>query len=259
MKAPIEHVDFGRTAADYLAYRAGFPDSLFSRLSGLVTGGCQAVDLGTGTGTLGRGLAKLGASVIGIDPSESMLEMARQADRSAGISTLYRQGSAERTGLADGSCDLVAVGQAWHWFDAGAACDEIRRILRPGGRILVAYYDWLPLPGNVVRCTEELIESHNPAWRGGNLQGIHTGVFRDLGENGFTGLESFSYDEPAVYSHEAWRGRIRASAGVAATLDQPAVLAFDQDLRQMLQTRFPADPIEVPHRVFALTARLARD
>ncbi|MDA0979153.1 MAG: hypothetical protein O3B72_11380 [Proteobacteria bacterium] len=41
MKAPIEHVDFGRTAADYLAYRAGFPDSLFSRLGGLVTSGLQ--------------------------------------------------------------------------------------------------------------------------------------------------------------------------------------------------------------------------
>lgn len=48
--------DFGRTADDYARHRAGFPDSLFKRLSELGIGleGQDVVDLGTGTGTLGR-------------------------------------------------------------------------------------------------------------------------------------------------------------------------------------------------------------
>ncbi len=54
--------DFGRTADDYASHRAGFPDSLFERLSELGIGleGQDVVDLGTGTGTLGRatGLAE---------------------------------------------------------------------------------------------------------------------------------------------------------------------------------------------------------
>jgi len=57
------------------------------------------------------------------------------------------------------------------------------------------------------------------------------------------------------YGHEAWRGRIRASAGVAASLSPHAVSRFDTDLQQLLTARFPNDPLAVPHRVFALIAR----
>ncbi len=50
-------VDLGRTAADYAACRAGFPDEFFSRLRAMGVGlaGQRIVDLGTGI--LARGLA----------------------------------------------------------------------------------------------------------------------------------------------------------------------------------------------------------
>jgi 2-polyprenyl-3-methyl-5-hydroxy-6-metoxy-1,4-benzoquinol methylase len=56
-------VDFGRTAGDYAAYRAGFPDEFFSRLADMNVGldGQRVVDLGTGTGALARGFARGGA------------------------------------------------------------------------------------------------------------------------------------------------------------------------------------------------------
>jgi hypothetical protein len=45
-------VDFGRTASDYAAYRAGFPDEFFARLADMHIGtaGQRVVDMGTGTG-----------------------------------------------------------------------------------------------------------------------------------------------------------------------------------------------------------------
>jgi hypothetical protein len=60
MKAPIDHVDFGKTASDYLMHRAGFPDSVFVRLkeAGVGTKNENVVNLGTGTGSLGRGFAR---------------------------------------------------------------------------------------------------------------------------------------------------------------------------------------------------------
>src|ERR1700719_1216148 len=67
-------VDFGTTAQDYAAHRAGFPKELFDRLAtmGIGRSGQRLLDLGTGTGTLARGFARRGASVVGTDPSEPL-------------------------------------------------------------------------------------------------------------------------------------------------------------------------------------------
>jgi hypothetical protein len=68
---------------------------------------------------------------------------------------------------------------------------------------------------------------------------------------GFKGIETFSFDLDAVYTHEAWRGRVRASAGVGASLSPEGVAVFDDELRAMLAERWPEDPMRVMHRVFA--------
>lgn len=56
--------------------------------------------------------------------------------------------------------------------------------------------------------------------------------------------------------HRAWRGRIRASAGVAASLPPEQVSQFDAGLGRLLRQQFPDDPLEVPHRVFAVICRV---
>jgi hypothetical protein len=78
---------------------------------------------------------------------------------------------------------------------------------------------------------------------------------RDVFDAGFSDIESFSFDLDVSYSHEAWRGRIRASAGVAASLPAEEVARFDQQHKTMLEQQFAADPLSVPHRVWALTAK----
>ncbi|HIE89277.1 MAG TPA: hypothetical protein EYG52_05110 [Pseudomonadales bacterium] len=79
-------------------------------------------------------------------------------------------------------------------------------------------------------------------------------MFRDLGENGFEEIESFTFDEPAIYTHESWRGRIRASAGIAATLTSEEVERFDAELAALLAKDFPEEPMAIPHRVFVVQA-----
>lgn len=251
-----QRVDFGRTASDYATHRAGFPPSLYLALAqrGIDVAGKMLIDLGTGTGTLARGFALRGAHVTGIDPAAPMLEHARRLASEAGLTVSFREGTAETTGLPSASADIVAAGQCWHWFDRPKAAAECKRLLRGSGVLVIAHFDWIPLPGNVVAATEALIKQHNPAWRFDGGNGVYGTWLTDMGKAGFEHIESATYDEWPVYSHEAWRGRIRASAGVAASLDATAVAAFDAQLANLLQRDFPADPLPVHHRVFIATA-----
>ncbi|WP_083972657.1 class I SAM-dependent methyltransferase [Actinoplanes awajinensis] len=247
-----QQVDFGRTAQDYARHRAGFPPALAERLTSYRIGaaGQKILDLGTGTGSLARLLAARGATVTGLDPAPSLLAEAARLDREAGVAVTYTVGTAERTGLPDAAFDVITAGQCWHWFRAGEAAAEARRLLRPGGRIVIAHFDWLPLPGGVVARTEELIRAHNPAWAMGGGTGLYPRWLTDLRVAGFGGVETFSFDVDVPYSRVDWVGRIRASAGVAASLPPAAVERFSEELTALITS----DRMNIPHRVWAVVA-----
>ena len=253
----MSSVDFGRTADDYSRHRAGFPPTLLDRLAerGIGRPGQDVVDLGTGTGSLARLFAQRGATVIGVDPAAPLLAKARELDAGAGVHVDYVVGTAEATGLPSAGADVVTAGQCWHWFRPVAATAEVARLLRPGGSVVIAHFDWLPLPDTVVAATEALILKHNPAWALGGGTGLHPRWLTDLRQGGFTGVETFSFDLDVPYSPAAWVGRIRASAGIAATLDGLAVEAFSAELTALLAARYPGDPLLIPHRVWAVTAQ----
>lgn len=251
----LSGTNFGEAAADYGTFRAGFPDSLFDRLSefGIGSSGQRVVDLGTGTGTLARGFAIRGCDVIGIDPDKRMLSQATKLDAEKNVTIRYVRATAENTGLEDSSVDVVSAGQCWHWFDRPKATQEVFRILKRSGKLVIAHFDWLPLAGNMVEATERLIEEYSPKWNFGGGLGLHPEWLPELSEAGLEDLETFSYDIDVPYTPEAWRGRVRASAGVAA-LSPKSVQSFDRSLAELLSNRYPSEVLEVPHRVFAVVA-----
>lgn len=251
-------VAFGGTASDYATHRQGFPPAFFDALGarGLTGAGVRALDIGTGTGTVARGLALSGAQVSAIDPAPALMEQAETLDRAAGVSVAYLTAGAESLPFDDDSFDLAVAGQCWHWFDRPVAAAEAARVLRPGGALVIAHFDWLPLPGSVVALTEELILRHNPDWAMAGGTGIYPQWPGDMAAAGFAGIETFSFDVTARYTHDGWRGRIRASAGVAASLSEAGVADFDAAHAAALATAFPGDPLEVPHRVWAAVGRL---
>lgn len=252
--------DFARTAADYARRRAGFPPELMDRLAarGIVRPGVRVADLGTGTGSLARLFAQHGCDVTGVDIAAPLLKQAVRLDREAGVQIAYVEGPAEATGLPDGAFDVVSAGQCRHWFDRPAAALEVARLLVGAGTAVIAHFDWLPIEGNVVAATEEIILRYTPSWPFADRAGLYPQWLVDLQTAGFTGIETFSFDVTVSYSHEAWVGRVRASAPIAGTLDADGVEACSRELTAMLQERFAEDPIAVPHRVWAVTAQTAR-
>jgi len=193
--------------------------------------------------------------VTGVDIAAPLLEQARRLDREAGVQVAYVERPAEETGLPSGMFDVVSAGQCWHWFDRPAATREVARLLASTGTVVIAHFDWLPVKGNVVEATEEIILRYTPTWPFADRAGLYPQWLVDLQTAGFTGIETFSFDVMEPYSHEAWVGRVRASAPIAGTLDSDGVEASSQELTAMLRRRFAEDPLAVPHRVWAVTAQ----
>jgi ubiquinone/menaquinone biosynthesis C-methylase UbiE len=104
------------------------------------------LDLGSGTGRFTPALAEtFGGPVYGVEPSGGM----RQAALASGShpAVTYLAGSADAIPLPDTSVDLVLLFLVWHHVPGPvAAAAEIRRVLRPGGRVLIrsAFSNRLP-------------------------------------------------------------------------------------------------------------------
>jgi ubiquinone/menaquinone biosynthesis C-methylase UbiE len=101
--------------------------------------GARVLDVGCGTGRLARWIAeRLGpkGSVVGIDPLEHRIGVARSQAGAA----RFEVGQAEDLGaFEDSSFDAVCLSSVLHWVsDKARALAEIRRVLRPGGRLAVS-------------------------------------------------------------------------------------------------------------------------
>ena len=85
--------------------------------------------------------------VVGVDPSDAMFDRALEAARGRGIALEVVRGSAERMPLEDAAADtVVAVYTLCSVPDVEAALGEIRRVLRPGGRLLFCEHGEAPDP-----------------------------------------------------------------------------------------------------------------
>jgi len=107
-----------------------------------VTPGMQCVDLGCGGGRLAFLLAKLGATVIGVDVSEEMVQRMRSQALSEGIDSITGMVvPIERLTLPDESVDLVITNYALHHLldaDKGKVVRAAYQWLRPGGQLVVS-------------------------------------------------------------------------------------------------------------------------
>lgn len=156
---------FTGKSGDYAAARPAYPAALAAWLARKGIGeGVRAADIGAGTGKFTAQLLGLGATVIAVEPNADM-RACLATDLGAHPRCQIVNATAEATGLAPASVDLVTAAQAFHWFDAAAFARECARILAPEGKVCLVWNNRVPSAA-VNAATAEVSRAFCPAFGG---------------------------------------------------------------------------------------------
>lgn len=126
---------FSGQAGVYAEARPHYPSELYRYISSLCESHDLAWDCATGNGQAAHGLAPYFEHIRATDASASQLRQAVPGD-----TIEYAEATASASGLPDGSCDLVTVATALHWFPLEEFYAEAKRVLKPGGLLAVWGY-----------------------------------------------------------------------------------------------------------------------
>jgi SAM-dependent methyltransferase len=116
---------FGQVAELYDRTRPNYPDELLDGL--LVHGAASVLDVGCGTGILGRAFLARGCAVLGVEPDHQMADVAR----SHGLTV--EEATFEEWDRRDRTFELLVAGQAWHLVDPALGAERAAAAVTPGG------------------------------------------------------------------------------------------------------------------------------
>lgn len=181
---------FNSKADNYAKYRPSYPEKLIDFLYEQTGAGIVA-DIGAGTGIFTKCLQVKPWKITAVEPNHDMLQKLRGT---VGDDVEILEKSAENTGIAENSVDLVTVAQAFHWFDEANFKSECKRILKTGGKLAII---WNSAVGSAaVEAQKRICKEMCPGFRNG-----HVGQRSSAEGDRFLRDEYFSACDYAEFSH----------------------------------------------------------
>jgi len=202
---------FSSRVENYVKYRPRYPQAvvpLLERECGLTTGWVIA-DLGSGTGILSELFLANGNRVFGVEPNADMREAGqRLLSRYPHFASV--DGRAEATTLPGASVDLVAVGQAFHWFDRPSARAEFARILKPVGWVVLIWNRRRKDATPFARAYDRLLRCWSPDYEKVDLENLTDEMIADFFKPGRFKLTALGNRQ--VFDNRGLEGRLMSSS-----------------------------------------------
>lgn len=241
--------DWGNASDDYGRFRDIYPKSYYGALEsfGFAKNGQSILDIGTGTGVISRTIYNPTLTITGIDISENQINKAIELSSIENKKIDYYTKPAEDTLLKSKSFDSIIAAQCYIYFDIPRLMNEIDRLLKPGGKFYITWFCWLPLESKIAEFSEELILKYNPDWKGAGFTRDFKMKF-DTEPYNFILKDQVRYDEKIPFTKESWAGRIRATRGVGAVLNNEDLNKFNKEHLEQLNDG-NQEELLIPHLI----------
>ena len=244
---------FSDRVENYARYRPSYPSGLIDILKSEcgLNESATVADVGSGTGILSELLLKTGSLVMAVEPNP---EMRLAAERSLGAYPKFvsLDASAEETGLANDSIDLITAAQAFHWFDRAKAKKEFARILKPVGWVALIWNERRLDSTPFLRDYESLLLRY-----GTDYETVrHENVAGEIGEFFSPGsYQSRNLENVQQFDFEALKGRLLSSSYTPAP-DHPSFPAMLQHLEEIFNRHQKAGIVSFEYETRVFFGRL---
>jgi SAM-dependent methyltransferase len=220
----------------YQLARPNYPDDAVTYLvdSLGIEDDAHVLDLGAGTGIFTGQLMPYCSNITAVEPTQGMREVLSQ--RLPNVKVLAGRDVA--IPLENATVDCVVVAQAFHWFDAPLALEEIHRVLVDGGRLGVLWNErdesvsWVADLGEAMRWP-----THQPYKVGQDFTPV-------LSSGPFVNIERKKFSHRQILDHEGLRQRVLTTSYIAVMDDdeQRTVMREVQKVMDQLP-----ETIELPY------------
>ena len=248
---------FSDRVENYVKYRPSYPPEVVEYLKShwWMEHSWRIADVGYGTGLFTKLLLEIGYQVCGVEPNKEMREAGEQYLKGYRNFTSF-EGTAENTGLADRSVDLIIAAQAFHWFKPEETKREFRRILNSRSIVCFVWNDRETESSDFLREYEDLLKkfgtdylqvNHRHLSGEGNDE-IKIFFERDFHQAKFKNSQNFDW--------QGLKGRLLSSS-YAPNEGHPRFAEMIDELRNLYERHQRNSQVKIDYTTQVFSGRLA--